>query len=150
MSALTFDILALLAFIVFGAYGWVTGFTPSLYGFFGATIGIIIEYFTLPYILSATTNGQLRFIVGITYGFVLVSFCSVGAEILGLYIRDRLGLQKSRISRMAGSLFKIFLAAVLIWVFFSPLSVQPNTHLGKVMRESRVMTVIDTFAPNAA
>ena len=49
MSALTFDILALLAFIVFGAYGWVTGFTPSLYGFFGAVIGIIIEYFTLPY-----------------------------------------------------------------------------------------------------
>ncbi|WQD13469.1 MAG: trypsin-like peptidase domain-containing protein [Lawsonella clevelandensis] len=47
-------------------------------------------------------------------------------------------------------MFKIFLAAVLIWVFFSPLSVQPNTHLGKVMRESRVMTVIDTFAPNAA
>lgn len=150
MSALAFDILALSTFIVFGVYGWVTGFIPSLYGFFGAVIGVIIEYFTLPFVLSATDNGQLRFIVGITYCFVLVSLCSVGAEVLGIYVRDRMGLRKSRISRMAGSVFKIFLAAVLLWVFFSPLSVQPNTHLGKIMRESWAMNVINTFAPSAA
>lgn len=150
MSAVTFDIIAVLVFFVFAAYGWVTGFLSSLYGFIGALIGILLEAVTMPFVLSATDNGQIRFLVGIIYGFVLVSMCSVGAEILGIYVRDRMGLTKSRISRLAGSLFKVMLAGVLIWVFFSPLSVQSNTSMGRLMRESRVIQVLNVFAPQAA
>lgn len=150
MSALTFDIIAVLVFIVFAAFGWMTGFLSSLYGFIGALIGILLEAVTMPLVLSATDNGQIRFLVGIIYGFVLVSVCSVSAEILGIYMRDRMGLTKSRISRLAGSLFKVMLAGVLIWVFFSPLSVQSNTSMGRLMRESQVIQALNVFAPHAA
>ena len=42
MSAVAFDIVVLLVFAIFGFYGWVTGFIPSLGAVCGAIIGIII------------------------------------------------------------------------------------------------------------
>ena len=149
MSAVAFDIVVLLVFAIFGFYGWVTGFIPSLGAVCGAIIGIIIEYFTLQPVLDATENIQIRFVVGFIYGFVLVVLCAAGAEVVGLYIRNHAKIQETRGSRSAGAIVKVVLAAILTWVFFAPLAVQPDSSLGKTMHDSRVRSAITMLSPNA-
>lgn len=150
MSALTFDLIAVAIIAVFAAYGWTSGFLSSMFGLVGAVIGVVIERLTLPLVLRAVGDTHLRFIIGFIYGFVVVILMAMIAQIIGLYLRDRMNLKKSRLSRSGGMICHILLAGVVMWVFFAPLSVQPTSTMGELMRQSKVSSTLQALAPEPA
>lgn len=142
------DIVVVLLAIAAGISGWRHGLAVAALSFLGVLGGALLGLKIAPALVGTFEGTTSKVVVSV---LVVVALVAIG-ETLGVYVgralRDRMRLQAVRtVDSGFGSVLQALTALIVAWLIALPLASSQSTALSGALRESRVLSAVDSVMP---
>lgn len=147
--SLAVDILIVIAVLLAVRVGWRQGALAAVLAAVGIIAGLVLGTVLAPLAMGLTDQAALRFLLAIGVLILLVGLGQLVGTSLGMALRDRMRTRSGqRVDSSIGAVFQAAAAIVVIWLVSIPLASNLGGQPGQALRESRVLTTLNSVAPS--
>jgi S1-C subfamily serine protease len=146
------DVLLAVSVLFAISRGWSIGIVRGLFGFAGLLLGGWLALQTIPIALDVfALSVGWRIIGGIGVVVALAMLGQSTGFAIGSAIRKALRWSPIRlVDSLLGSAFRLCSWAVIVWLLSSAMAYLPDRGIVHQVRTSEIVSVLDTYAPEAA
>ncbi|MFW0793619.1 MarP family serine protease [Gordonia sp. CPCC 205515] len=142
------DLIVLGIALLAAASGYRQGAVASALAFLGVVLGAVAGLLLAPHVISRFDDNRVRMLVGLIMLIGLIVIGEVSGMVLGRAARG--GLRSRgvrRVDSIVGSALQVCAVLVAAWLLAIPLSSSGQTELATSVRGSKVLSGVDTVAP---
>jgi S1-C subfamily serine protease len=142
------DIVVVLLAIAAGISGWRHGLAVAALSFLGVIGGALLGLKLAPLVVGTFEGQTSKVVVSVLIVVALVALGETLGVYLGRAVRDRMRLGAVRtVDSTFGSVLQALTALVVAWLIALPLASASNTSLASALRDSSVLSTVDSVMP---
>ncbi|MFC5065555.1 MarP family serine protease [Actinomycetospora atypica] len=142
------DVVVVLLAIAAAISGWRHGLAVAALSFLGVIGGALLGLKIAPLIVGTFASDTSRVVVSVLIVIALVALGETLGVYLGRAVRDRMRLGAVRtVDSTFGSVLQAITALVVAWLIALPLATSSNVALSSALRNSAVLSTVDSVMP---
>lgn len=142
------DLIVLAVALLAAASGYRQGAVASALAFIGVVLGAIAGILLAPHVISHVDDRTMRMLIGLVMLIGLIVIGEVSGMVLGRAARSGLSSRGvRRVDSVIGSVLQVAAVLIAAWLLAIPLSSSGRTELATSVRGSKVLTGVDSVAP---
>lgn len=142
------DVVVVLLALAAAISGWRHGLAVAALSFLGVIGGALLGLKIAPLIVGTFASDTSRVVVSVLIVIALVALGETLGVYLGRAVRDRMRLGAVRtVDSTFGSVLQAITALVVAWLIALPLATSSNVALSSALRNSAVLSTVDSVMP---
>ncbi|MCQ4626242.1 MarP family serine protease [Corynebacterium sp. CCUG 65737] len=150
-AAILVDVFLGVIFLASLRSGWRHGAFSAGFAALGIAAGLIVGIVVSAFVVDLADVTSIRVLLLLATVVLFVALGNIVGTTVGSGLRERMRSKTTqRWDSAVGALLQLVIAVVMVWLVAIPVAANAGGSLGKGVRESRVLTAIDSVAPSWA